>query len=1015
MSLASLFASMEKEAEEEFAPGIPAGKAIAPLPTIKKPTKWHFIVQSHPAQRAGDHLDLRVINPATGIAHSWATKKALPEPGQKIAVFRQPDHTEEYSRHFQGAIEKGYGATRPGEKIRKVVDHPIEVLESGPEEMRFNAYHGRGPQEYLLTQGSSAKTWLLMNITKTRETLSHLPFSKPKYREIKPDKIDLSDDSHIMMAKLDGSHVSYDLEAGKRPRIYSYREPKERSTGAIEHSQKVPSLYTTRVPKALGHTVLRGELYARAHDGKHPVPAAQIGGMLNSDVWKSREAQERFGTLRPAIFDVVTFKGKDMTSAPHAERLEALKEVQKHMPQLEIPDTATTEKEKKTLFEAIRDKKHPATHEGVVLWEPGKASAPTKVKFKDEHDVVIREIFPAVDKTGKLKDEAGGFSYSHEPDGPIVGKVGTGFSRAQKQDMLRNKDHYIGLVARVHAMSKYPSGALEKPSFQDWHLDKNAPEELAKVAEVLSPFVDEVLKLAAKLKSSLGEHQTRVLKKLEDNGGVIVAHRMGGGKTLTALAAGINSKLPLDVVTPAGVVPHWEAQAKEHLSGKPKMRVRSYERAMMDAQKATPEEFSGMMQGEAIAVFDEAHRMRNTGTERHSNLAQPGMEAKKRLLLTGTPIFNQPSDLAILANIAAGEWRLPESQGAFKKLFLNEEEVNPTPAQRKEGIKSGIRYSLKNKDLLEAALAGHVDLHESDMDKDYPSRKDEVVSVEMSPKQHEVYNFLMDKVPAPIRRKIREGLPANKLESQALNALLAGARQSSLSPRPYVESMTDAEEEKAATKIHKAVNLLEKQRNEDPNFRGVVYSNYLEAGIHPYARMLLKKGVPFSIYHGGTTKKCREQIIEDYNAGKVPVLLVSSAGGEGLDLKGTKLVQILDPHFNNPKIEQVIGRGIRFKSHSHLPKEERHVVVQRFISTLPGGKGQSAEQWIQQGADEKDRVQKDILEVFRKAHDLPRVQDFASVFAEFKAKELAKKREGKNVRAGELAKWHRQLAKKKAK
>ena len=47
--------------------------------------------------------------------------------------------------------------------------------------------------------------------------------------------------------------------------------------------------------------------------------------MLNANVWKSRELQNTHGKLRSAIFDVVTFKGKDMTKATYREKLEALK------------------------------------------------------------------------------------------------------------------------------------------------------------------------------------------------------------------------------------------------------------------------------------------------------------------------------------------------------------------------------------------------------------------------------------------------------------------------------------------------------------------------------------------------------------------------------------------------------------------------------------------------------------------------------------------------------------------
>ena len=78
-------------------------------------------------------------------------------------------------------------------------------------------------------------------------------------------------------------------------------------------------------------------------------------------------------------------------------------------------------------------------------------------------------------------------------------------------------------------------------------------------------------------------------------------------------------------------------------------------------------------------------------------------------------------------------------------------------------------------------------------------------------------------------------------------------------------------------------------------------------------------------------------MVRDYNEGKLKALLLSSAGGEGLDLKGTRLVQILEPHWNAEKLKQVEGRAARFGSHSHLSPEEQQVLVERYMSGIEPG------------------------------------------------------------------------------
>jgi len=43
----------------------------------------------------------------------------------------------------------------------------------------------------------------------------------------------------------------------------------------------------------------------------------------------------------------------------------------------------------------------------------------------------------------------------------------------------------------------------------------------------------------------------------------------------------------------------------------------------------------------------------------------------------------------------------------------------------------------------------------------------------------------------------------------------------------------------------------------------------------------------------------------------------------------------MEPHWNNAKLQQVIGRAIRYQSHSDLPEKERKVDIYRWISVFP--------------------------------------------------------------------------------
>lgn len=464
----------ELEKIAEFAPGIPSKATSHELPEIKSPVKWEYAVQEHKAEKRGPHFDLRLGDPDTGHAHSWATQMKLPKPGESIWAIQQPTHTIPYM-DFKGTIAAGYGKGDVSTHARD----KAEIISSKPGHVSFNLYRGSGPEEYTLHRIADKK-WKLFNRTINREKMD-LPSDKPKYKETDIDKASkhIDDDAWIASAKIDDAHNLFILpRSGEQIRAVSYRVPKRGETGIIEHTHKVPSLVGMKTPKGMGDTILRGGLYAMHPDTNKATEAKDLAGMLNTNVWKSREKQKQLGTLTPVLYDVVKFKGKDMENSPYEDKLKVLRQVASSL-SLELPRMATTGEEKRKLIADIESGKVPETKEGVVFWNLKKGTPAVKAKFVADHDVYIREFFPG---EGKYSGNAvGGFIYSHERNGPVVGRVGTGLSDELRRDMAKHPEKYKGLVARVAAQDKFSSGALRAPSFQSWHLDKNDPTDLASV------------------------------------------------------------------------------------------------------------------------------------------------------------------------------------------------------------------------------------------------------------------------------------------------------------------------------------------------------------------------------------------------------------------------------------------------------------------------------------------------------------------------------------------------------
>lgn len=66
----------------------------------------------------------------------------------------------------------------------------------------------------------------------------------------------------------------------------------------------------------------------------------------------------------------------------------------------------------------------------------------------------------------------------------------------------------------------------------------------------------------------------------------------------------------------------------------------------------------------------------------------------------------------------------------------------------------------------------------------------------------------------------------------------------------------------------------------------------------------------------------------------IKVLMITASGAEGISLKNTRYVHIVEPYWHPVRIEQVIGRARRICSHQDLPPELRTVNVFLYLMTF---------------------------------------------------------------------------------
>lgn len=367
-------------------------------------------------------------------------------------------------------------------------------------------------------------------------------------------------------------------------------------------------------------------------------------------------------------------------------------------------------------------------------------------------------------------------------------------------------------------------------------------------------------------------------------------------------------------------------------------------------------------------IVHNSHRMGHIESQR-AQLAG-SLPARKKLLLTGTPIRNDPTELAPLIN-AVKPGALPLDPAEFRERYIHTREVPVGFWGRIVGAKPGKLSHPVNLDHFRKMVRGAVDYHQAQDRSAFPSSSEHIIEVPMSSKQQAAYDFTLGRYPA-LAYKIAHGLPMHRSEETNFRAFMIGPRQISNHPGGFNVSAKDSD----AHKIRSMAEHIEKRYKADKHFRGVSYSSFLDAGVHPLARELKRRGIPHAIFTGSVPDEERKHIVENYNKGKVPVLIISGAGAEGLDLKGTKLMQIAEPHWQEEMINQVRGRAIRFHSHTHLPENERHVEVQRFHSIprpsffekLLGRKRSRAkgvDEYIHQNAVEKQHINAPFLNILK--------------------------------------------------
>lgn len=419
---------------------------------------------------------------------------------------------------------------------------------------------------------------------------------------------------------------------------------------------------------------------------------------------------------------------------------------------------------------------------------------------------------------------------------------------------------------------------------------------------------------------TLQPHQKRIAELAEDHPlRVLLVHALGSGKSLSGLAAAEAAGGPYTTVAPASLRQNYKKEIAKFTDGKTPSDVLSY--TELAAGKPVPKADT--------VVFDEAHNLRNPESGRTRRAVELADRARQVVMLSGTPVVNRPGDLATPLRMLTGRAMTPDD---FEARYVGSKPVYPNLLRRLVGWSSGREPGVSREEELKGLLRGHVDWH--DPGKPVVPTTYEDVPVEMGPEQVRLHDAMWDKLPWWAKWKLKNDVDVTDDDLRRLTSFLTGPRQIGLSDYPFAKDKDPLKSFDRSAKLTAAMARL-KASLADDRAKALVFSNFIDAGLSPYAAALAREGIPHGVFHGGLSDEGRRKLVEDYNAGRSRVALLGPSGTEGLSFKGTQLVQLLDPYWNPVRPRQSVGRGLRFDSHADLPPELRNVKVERFLARLP--------------------------------------------------------------------------------
>ena len=494
----------------------------------------------------------------------------------------------------------------------------------------------------------------------------------------------------------------------------------------------------------------------------------------------------------------------------------------------------------------------------------------------------------------------------------------------------------------------------------------------------LKPSNESMKELCQPSKFKLQPQQSFLPEYLYDNkkkvNGLLIYHRIGSGKTCTAIniAEKFKKEYNIIVVLPAALIGNFKDELMSNCPGEDIYIKDSEKQKLKDIEfnSAEYKEIMGKVNNridkyykiysyhkfvdliqenkiklkDTILIIDEIQNMISmTGTFYRTlkSIIDKTDSSLKVFLLSATPMFDRPVEIALTLNLLRPQKTLPIGID-FNNEFLSSVKTD-----------QGIFYKPINLKLFKDLTNNMISYYRGAPPAAFPSYDFKTVKCNMSDFQYKSYLTSLSKLDNNIKGSFKDvdilKLPGDFFLGPRMLSNIAFPNKS-IGDVGYSSLKNDVLQlqniDKYSIKFFKIFKKIKK--SEGPVF---VYSNFKEVGgIKSFVKFIEYHGYQnykvfgegsktYAIWSGDETHHMKEEIKHMFNqkengdGSKIKIILGSPSIKEGVSLLRVEQIHILEPYWNFSRIQQIIGRGIRFCSHKDVSKAKQHVFVYLYLAT----------------------------------------------------------------------------------